>query len=776
MVIRLKSVAMSAVFGIVLCTLLPQLFAENVEANSTFTASLDLENKTGETFDSHTESPAITNTSGAEVPRTNTVDPLSACPDFPGLQLPGTVVKCYCLGNEVFVDGKCQPYTGAVVPAQEDWIYTVEAPVEKYNVTIRDVNCDPTKYRSFNFTKGQFHMRSRGDMVLLKGAGELEGQRINNYCLIHHLDPGGDQTWTMKACVPIPSIPVCCPFGYAMKEGSCQPAKTPKLLLPPVLANPSGSHLNWPGMKNYRSELTCDSEPMKTIPIAYKKSNLVSLADGVKQVWTPDGTRRRVYYPCPEYCVDGIENADGSIDYFASFCYQDPKEAHERACQKGPCFRKCCAYGSSMDVHRNMCVPDKNANFSPPVATDLTSYNIAIGYPLCNNFAETGAGLTIDSDGRLDLQSRQYPPSDFCVDTFLDKDHREHKALACGDGPPAWIRVKSYLLPVCKFISLFFLSITIACHLLVPRLMADGGSFLLCYAISLCVAFATSFSVNVFHEYLGDSSCVNLALAMQFGFIATFVWLNVMCFEIWRKIRCLANHKFPTTYSNGFYMLYGWGIPLSISIVTSAMQHLAPDNVYGLVKPYIGISRCWFRDDIGTLLYFYGPISIVATGSSLFLGLTYMNYKTLVRNFMKIGDAQRNKGEEAGSDKKIASPKLPPAVITSPIQDFSTKLKLFSLLVFCWITEVLSWKIPPMELWALTDILNGLQGLLIFIIFLLNRHKRALVEERFPLPFNLVRSCLRLKGKPTVKQDNKSPQEQENSTSSTISIDLQRQN
>lgn len=94
----------------------------------------------------------------------------------------------------------------------------------------------------------------------------------------------------------------------------------------------------------------------------------------------------------------------------------------------------------------------------------------------------------------------------------------------------------------------------------------------------------------------------------------------------------------------------------------------------------------------------------------------------------------------------------------------------------CWVTEVLSWLIPPPELWyvlwilmyskkweflkeysmyfsffllklkekysihrSATDMLNSLQGFFIFVIFVANRSKRKHLKRKFPLPFKMAR-------------------------------------
>ncbi|KAG0727848.1 G-protein coupled receptor Mth2 [Chionoecetes opilio] len=60
---------------------------------------------------------------------------------------------------------------------------------------------------------------------------------------------------------------------------------------------------------------------------------------------------------------------------------------------------------------------------------------------------------------------------------------------------------------------------------------------------------------------------------------------------------------------------------------------------------------------------------------------------------------------------------------------FWQRFSLFILMVLCWTTDILSWKIPPRELWILSDFVNSLQGLLVFIIFLSNRKRRELVRN-----------------------------------------------
>ncbi|XP_068236940.1 G-protein coupled receptor Mth2-like [Palaemon carinicauda] len=651
----------------------------------------------------------------------------------------GSVVMCYCEVIEIYVDGKCQVYDGAIViPVQHDYIYTKEENVSSYNVTVQDVNCDTSKHSYMNFTKNRFHIRPRGDVVLLKEAGKLEGQRFNNYCIFHHLDEYDQLTWTMKACVPIPSVPRCCPHGQAMKEGKCQAANTPDVLKPPISAKPFSDSIDWDNITGYQSPLKCDSEhhPPITIPLGQKQSHLVSLADGVANAWIPiKADKRRVYHNCPDYCVDGINNSEGSVDYFTSFCYSDPIETHKKLCTNETCLRKCCKNGYSIDKNRYSCVQDPNSTFTPSTDRELNYYNIVTGYPLCAPLSKVEEKFSVDREGNLILKDREFTSTDFCVDTFLDNEQRHQSALACLTETSLWSKVRPYLFPVCNVISLIFLMIIIVCHLLVPRLLSNGGLHQLCHVIALSIAYATNFSVNVFHEKLLDDVCVDLAIALQFGFLATFFWLNVMCFEIWRKIRILKSYRPCKSYPNKYYMMYGWGIPLLICVTTILMQKNAPDNVWGVIKPYIGVSRCWFREDIGHLIYFYGPIAVLFLFNSGFLILTYINYKIMLRKYEEAANDLKELGAGVIRKQRIKTSCMPSRQINDHVHDFNQKLKIFILTATCWVTEILSWKIPPLEIWALTDTLNSLQGFFLFTILLSNSNKRKHLKKKFPRLF-----------------------------------------
>jgi hypothetical protein len=59
-------------------------------------------------------------------------------------------------------------------------------------------------------------------------------------------------------------------------------------------------------------------------------------------------------------------------------------------------------------------------------------------------------------------------------------------------------------------------------------------------------------------------------------------------------------------------------------------------------------------------------------------------------------------------------------------------IKLIIVMGVPWLFEILSTIFPePKEMWVFTDLINSLQGLFIFIIFVLNRKMISAIKVRF---------------------------------------------
>ncbi|KAK3872656.1 hypothetical protein Pcinc_022268 [Petrolisthes cinctipes] len=650
------------------------------------------------------------------------------------------LVKCYCGAKEVLTKDGCQFYPGDTYIKEEDSRYEINPiPVESLKVVIHEPECKTVHgHRQMNFSGDEFYLRQRGDVVLMKSVGLLQGLRINNYCVEHTMDDDGQVTWTMKACIPPPSVPRCCPPGEAMKQGQCQPELSPTLLTPPISADMDGGDISWPFIENHISPLTCVKDPIKSLPLEPIATYLLNVPTGMVFTWDPSVSyiTRKYFYP-NKFCVDGRETSSGVVEYSANFCFSDPLEVHNKACQGHTCVRKCCEHGQIMSSTMYKCIDHENSTFSPPFIVEPSSFNTVIGKPLCGP-QTLEENVTIDAWGHLYVSDQKFEATNYCSDKFYDgKDNFEQGVLVCLASLSEWEKVRVIVFPVCQAISLVFLALTVVCYYLVPVLLQQGGWCQLFHVLSLMLAYSSGFSQQVFSKNWNKPTCIAMAIVMQFGYLCTFFWLSVLCFEVWRKIKSLNKLLSTTKQPLRIYLLYAFGGPFLICTVTVCMQFWAPDDVVGVVKPHLGDSRCWFPDTMEILVYFYGPIAFLFTCNIAFITHTFWIYRQIERNVKVL----KNLGGEKASGEGSTAASTPLRTAEHKyrrrdyVADFKQQFSLLVLMSICWVTEVLSWKIPPLEMWAPTDILNTLQGFFVFIIFVANRSKRKHLKKKFPTVF-----------------------------------------
>nr|XP_027233461.1 uncharacterized protein LOC113824897 [Penaeus vannamei] len=659
-----------------------------------------------------------------------------------GVSKRGTVVSCFCDADQVYVDGVCQPYPeGTVVHMRKKMndFRIILTPMAERRVIVKDLECDTENgVRTLTFSRGQFRIRDRGDIVLMEKAGELDGLRTGDYCITHSLDELRKLTWTVKICLDPPIIPRCCPPGQAMKDNVCRPARTPEPLAPPISADPYGPAISWPLIKTYEKPLYCSEEPMKDLPLIPRVSYLASHTNGLVHIWNAEDTNYKFQYRFdPKYCVDGRQNLDGSASYSVKVCFESPMEQYQRLCTGNVCVRKCCAMGEIMDNYLHMCVSSSKAEFAPRMNT---VYNTVIGQPLCDPYTPITDFLLSPDTGHLATWNITLPPSDYCIDKFSDREGRiSDGALACIDLFTTWERAKNVVFPICMTISLVFLLVIIVCYCAAPIMLKNSGWYHLCHVVSLIIAYFSAVILQFLNNVLNPTSCIGFAVLMQFGYLSAFFWLSVLCFDVWRIFRSLNNRlRPPRPIPPCVYHIYAWSGPLVICSVTLGLRFADVDDIPWLIKPQFGKYKCWFGEDMEQLVFFYLYIAILLFANCLFIGHTYLVKRKMDASLAAL------RGDRDGNGTRTAT-----VVHTKRnyYSEFKTKFLLLALMSSCWVTEVLSWQIPPAELWALTDIFNTLQGFFIFVIFMQDRQKRQHLKEKFPNLFRIFKNIILTFGK-----------------------------
>ncbi|XP_034950133.1 G-protein coupled receptor Mth2-like [Chelonus insularis] len=269
-------------------------------------------------------------------------------------------------------------------------------------------------------------------------------------------------------------------------------------------------------------------------------------------------------------------------------------------------------------------------------------------------------------------------------------------------------------------ISTPFLAITFLVYALLRELKNIHGLTLMAYVASLFVAYVALVIVQFGSQAVIEAKtlCMTLAFIIHFSFLASFFWLNVMCFDIWwtfggfrsmqGSVRQSERKKFK------IYSIYAWGCASILTMVCLIMD-LHPNIPTTLIRPQFGTSACWFMTEKAKAIYFYGPA-----------GVTFIcNIILFISTAIKIIHHKRETAVQLrGSDSRRHDDNK---------QWFNLYLKLFIVMGINWSMEIVSWlfkeKVPD-YVWYVTDLANTLQGVIIFIIFVWKEKIKRLLLKR----------------------------------------------
>lgn len=261
----------------------------------------------------------------------------------------------------------------------------------------------------------------------------------------------------------------------------------------------------------------------------------------------------------------------------------------------------------------------------------------------------------------------------------------------------------------CLLVSSFFLLVTLIVYLLVPELRDLQGKCLMFSMSSLCLADISLAVLQLHSHNLSNTMCVTQAFFTYFWMLSAFFWLNVVSFNVWRTV---IFHHFPLSDGQLLicFCVFAIGGPLLFLAVALATHHTASAN---LIQPNFGVTSCWFGGHKEEWAYLYGPMAVL-----LFLNTVYFIW-TAWRLW---------KDCQGHSVPRLRSLRFKCLLY----------LKLFLVMGIPWIFEVISVIIDESTgFWLVMDILNCLQGLIIFLILVVFRKKalRGLVRNR-PWGFN----------------------------------------
>lgn len=306
----------------------------------------------------------------------------------------------------------------------------------------------------------------------------------------------------------------------------------------------------------------------------------------------------------------------------------------------------------------------------------------------------------------MELTHEKVPIDRFC--TAKSVRSNSEIALVCFDEmdgitSKTW---KATLICIVSIISAIFLIATLAIYVILPELRELQDKAMMASVTTLAVSYTV---LSIQHLWPNETDdiviCIALGFILYFAFMSAFFWLNIVAFNVWR---CVWFKNFRVKDQSLFYAycVWGWGGPICF-LIAALTTHLTPGDH---LQPGFGDLSCWFSGTTQTWVYFYGPIAILLILNMTYLGMTSWRLWHQYRDY-------------TGSKLRVLRFKC------------LLYIKLVLVMGITWIFELLSFAIGARmdEFWIPTDLLNGLQGFIIFLLLVATRKRvRKLLAKKRP--------------------------------------------
>ncbi|XP_020808711.1 G-protein coupled receptor Mth2 isoform X2 [Drosophila serrata] len=267
--------------------------------------------------------------------------------------------------------------------------------------------------------------------------------------------------------------------------------------------------------------------------------------------------------------------------------------------------------------------------------------------------------------------------------------------------------------------SIPFMMLTIAVYLLIPELRNQHGKSLVCYLVGLSVGYSSLTFVQLQKNFDPSSnSCKAFGYTSYFSFMAAYLWLNIISFDLWHNFRGTRGiNRFQEKKRFLIYSLYSWGLALVFLAFTFSAQEFTSWPSY--LKPGIGDGTfCWLdMTNWSAMIYFYGPILVIVVANTIMFVMTAIKIHSVQREMARIIAGEN-------STKNLRTEK----------DKFGLFLRLFLIMGVTWLSELISFFVGADKNWSkifyISDLANAMQGFLIFMLFVMKKKVKHLITNR----------------------------------------------
>ena len=199
--------------------------------------------------------------------------------------------------------------------------------------------------------------------------------------------------------------------------------------------------------------------------------------------------------------------------------------------------------------------------------------------------------------------------------------------------------------------------------------------------------------------------CRAVAILMHYFFLASFFWMNMMAVDVWvtfsRSFMQAGSHG-KTSKRFRLYSLFSWTGPALVVVAALMVEFLASSSTF---RPNYGREICWLTNKNAVLIFFAAPLFLI----------TLVNTVLFVATACNIYRSKSSSARQLGSDDSV---------------EIAIYVKLFLVMGLTWVVGFVAVLVPHPVLWYSFIVLNTLQGLFIFLSFVITAKVRQLVRER----------------------------------------------
>ena len=217
---------------------------------------------------------------------------------------------------------------------------------------------------------------------------------------------------------------------------------------------------------------------------------------------------------------------------------------------------------------------------------------------------------------------------------------------------------------------LAMMSLSIVClllHILLFLIICKDRNLHSLNLFSMSCALFLAETIFVFGANLCDTyvSCYVLSVFVYYFFLAAFLWMNVMSYDICRTFRSreIKSHSLSAFTR---YSLYAWGVALLFTLCAVLVDLVASTSK---VAPGFADEGFWFSRLGGMLLFFVIPVEILFT----------VNLAMLIISVIEIRK-QKKVGKVASSTVRKTKNKKSPSPVSKDNVDRAEEMKIYNLI------------------------------------------------------------------------------------------------